>query len=88
MKPPIVNFVNVLLLLKGGKMPLIKIKEDIYYLLYNRAKREDKKLEALLNELLHKVLWNEPALLFRGKYYQVQPDLFGENEPKPGDLEE
>ena len=69
-------------------MPSVRISEDMYYLLYNRAKSESRKLEQVLNELLHKILWNEPGLLFKGKHYRVEPDLFNENEPKSGEIEE
>lgn len=85
-KPPIVKSVTALSLWKGGTMN-IRVSEPIYRLLLERAKRENKKLEALVNELMNKVLWNEPCLLFRGKAYQIEPDLFGNNEPKNGDIE-
>lgn len=69
-------------------MPTVRIKEDMYVLLINRAKAEEKKLDQLVNELLHKILWNEPMLLFKGKHYKVDPDMFGTFEPKPGEIEE
>ncbi len=69
-------------------MPKILVSDNIYRLLYERAQREGKKFDALVNELLNKVLWNEPGTLFKGKYYQVSPDLFNTYEPKPGEIEE
>ena len=69
-------------------MPAVRISEDMYRLLFDRARRESRKLEHLLNDLLHKVLWNEPGLLFKGKHYKVNEDLFGENIPKQGEIED
>ena len=57
-------------------MVLVKVKDEVYGLLYDRAKREGKKVEVLVHELLSPALWNEPGLLFRGKYCQVNPELF------------
>jgi len=59
------------------------IKEDLCAILYEKAKRENKKMEALINEILAKALWNEPEVMFKGRSYQVQPDLFGNYIPEP-----
>jgi hypothetical protein len=69
-------------------MPKVNISETHFRLIAERAKREQKKFDAMINELLSKILWNEPSLLFRGKHYIVAPDLFGENIPKPNEIEE
>jgi hypothetical protein len=58
-----------------------KINSDLMALLYARARREKKKVDQLINELLQSTLWNEPGVLFKGKYYRVEPDMFGLNTP-------
>ncbi len=60
----------------------IKIRDEIVGLLFTRAKRENKRIEELTNELLSQALWDEPGILFKGKYCKIEPDLFGNNEPK------
>lgn len=69
-------------------MPNIKVSDVIFRLIAERAKREGKKFDTMVNELLNKVLWNEPSLLFRGKLCQIEPDLFGLNQPKAGEIED
>lgn len=59
----------------------IDVKEDLIGLLYTRGKREGKKIQQLVNELLGQALWNEPDVLFKGKHYRVEPDLFGSFKP-------
>jgi hypothetical protein len=67
-------------------MPSIKIRDELFILLYARAKREGKKIEFVINEIMTSALWNEPGLLFKGKYYKVEQDLF--NSIKPLEVEE
>ena len=64
------------------------IRDDFYQLIVARAKRENKKPNILLDELLGKVLWNEPGLLFKGKKYQVSPDLFNSYIAAENEIEE
>ena len=59
----------------------INIDGNLSGLIYHRAKREGKKFELLVNELLSSALWNEPSQMFRGRKCQVNPDLFGTIKP-------
>ena len=59
------------------------IREDLSAILYARAKREDKNINALINEILAKALWNEPEVMFKGRNYRVETDLFGNYIPEP-----
>lgn len=65
----------------------MNIRDDFYQLIIARAKREGKKPNVLLDELLGKVLWNEPGLLFKGKKYLVSNDLFSDYEPAENEIE-
>ena len=58
----------------------IGISSDLTPLLYQRAKRENKKVVVLVNQLLRNALWNEPEVIFKGKRYQIEPDIFGETK--------
>ena len=66
----------------------MKVSDEMFRLLYAKAKTEGRKLEHLTDELLHKALWNEPEFIFKGRMCRVDPDLFGNFEPKPGEIEE
>ena len=59
------------------------IRDELSAILYARAKREDKNINALINEILAKALWNEPEVMFKGRSYRVEPDLFGTYIPDP-----
>ena len=58
-----------------------RIAADIAPILWQRARREGKKVDVLINQLLRHALWNEPGVLFKGREYRVELDLFGENKP-------
>jgi len=61
-----------------------QINDNLTALLFARAKRENKKIEAVIHEILSQALWNEPGVLFKGRNCRVEPDLFGQyipNEP-------
>ncbi|MFH1051029.1 MAG: hypothetical protein V1779_08915 [bacterium] len=62
-----------------------KISSKVAPILWAKAKREDKKLDELVNELLSIALWNEPEVLFKGQNYRVEPDLFGKITKPPDD---
>jgi hypothetical protein len=59
----------------------LKLASDIAPILWAKAKREGKKVDVMANQLLRQALWNEPEVLFKGREYRVQPDLFGDNKP-------
>ena len=60
----------------------VKVASDIVPVLWTRAKREGKKIDVLANQLLRHALWHEPEVLFKGRKYRIEPDLFGENVPE------
>ena len=57
------------------------ISHDLLPILWAKAKREDKKVPEVIDELLRQSLWDEPGALFKGREYRVQPDLFSEHLP-------
>lgn len=69
-------------------MPKIPVSDTIYWLLIEKAKREGKKLPALVNELMNKALWKEPEFMFKGKKYRIDEDIFGYNVPKENEFDE
>jgi hypothetical protein len=66
----------------------VRIRDDLSCLISYRAKREHKKFEQVVNELLGKALWKEPEVIFKGKAYKVEEDLFETFVPKVNDFEE
>ena len=61
------------------------IASDIIPIIWAKAKQENKKVDEVINRILKQALWNEPEVLFKGRSYKVEPDLFGENKP-PNDV--
>ena len=59
----------------------VSIKDDLTGLLYAKAKRESKTIAQVVNEILTRALWDEPGVLFKGKYFKIEEDLFGFNKP-------
>lgn len=66
----------------------IQIGGELSMLLAGKAKREGKKISQVVYELLSKALWQEPEIIFKGKSYRIEPDLFLSNIPKEGEFEE
>jgi len=67
----------------GGLMYKAPIRDELSAILYEKARKEGKKIDALINEILAKALWNEPEVMFKGRSYRVEPDLFGTYIPDP-----
>jgi hypothetical protein len=57
-----------------------KLSKEITPILYAKAKRENKKIDQLVNEILKIVLWDEPECLFKGKKYRLEAELFEEQQ--------
>jgi hypothetical protein len=55
----------------------VKLSKEITPILYVKARREGKKIDQLVNEILKQVLWDEPECLFKGKKYRMEAELFG-----------
>jgi hypothetical protein len=53
------------------------LSNEITPIFYAKAKRENKKIDQLVNEILKIVLWDEPECLFNGKKYRLEGELFG-----------
>jgi hypothetical protein len=69
-------------------MTLPKVEQSLIPLLNARAKREHKSSSQLLNEILRIALWYEPEVLFKGKSFQVNPDLFNQDDPSKEQMED
>jgi hypothetical protein len=63
-------------------MVKIPIRDDLGVILYVKAKNENKSIITLVNEILSRALWNEPEVMFKGRNYRVEPDLFGSYLPE------
>lgn len=78
---PIWGFYLNFILIFTHLVLLARIPSDIAPISWSRAKREGKKVDVLINQILRHALWDEPEVLFKGRNYRVEPDMFGENKP-------
>lgn len=66
----------------------LQIGGEVAMLLALKAKRDHRRVSEIAYEILSKGLWNEPGIMFKGKQYKIEPDLFLSNVPEEGDFED